>query len=526
MIMALVLGMIGYPISRVEAADGIVDIYSVEQFRQELEKNQDIHIKLQADIIFTKTNAHDLELGTALGEGYYTIDLNSHTVKYQFKNRAGYTDGVAIGSGYAKELVINGPGEVIGGGFGVEQGNQFGVLTINGATLKGVMNSGLYMTGGLAIINSGNLTGNFDGILHSDGIVLINGGTIKSILTKTFGHTPQNMGVIKNGVFTGHANIDEVILMLPQLTISPGSSMKIFRHGGLVVNGAFFNQGTYTFESGLEAIGGQARIKSNAQIKLPHDLELNSLYIEDHGNLYIKNGANVTVNGAFVNDNGMVDVINGSLNLLGTVDNRGAIEGIPEFENRPGEDSPPGAPVEHHPSQWAAQEIENVQKTWLEESRLFAYYQKNITREEFCELVVALYENMKGELAALPADNPFTDDNSEHVHKANLLGIVNGRGDGRFDPNGNITREDMATMYTRLLDALDINPPVTMEYVFFQDEKQIHGYAKNSVQTMYKLGIMKGQGEGIIAPLKNSTREESISLSNRVYIKFKSNLAP
>ena len=515
--LALVLGMIGYPTTTVEAADGIVDIYSVEQFRQELEKNQDIHLRLQSDIIFTKANAYDVDSGTVVGEGYYTIDLNSHTVKYQYKGRVGDPDGVPIRSRGARELVINGPGSVIGGGFAVEQDNQFGVLVINGATLQGVMNSGIFMKGGLAIINSGVVTGNFDGVFHGDGIVVVNGGNVKSIFHKADKHTPQNIGVIRSGIFTGKANIDQIVLMLPKLTISKGSSMRIYNHGGLVVNGAFVNQGTYTFESGLEAIGGEARIKSNAQIKLPHDLTLSSLYLENNGNLYIENGANVTVNGAFVNDNGMVDVRNGSLNLLGTVDNRGAIEGVPEFENRPGDKGDNGKEMEHHPSEWAAPEIERVQKTWLKGSRLYSFYQKNITREEFCELVVALYENMKNEVAPIPTNNPFIDNKDDHVLKANSLGIVNGRGDGSFDPNGNITREDIATMYTRLLKALDINALVTMEYVFFQDEKEIHSYAKNSVQTMYKLGILKGEGGGVIAPLKNSTREQAISLSNRVY---------
>ena len=518
---SLTLTLVSFPSPDVSAGDTIVDIYSVEEFRQALEKNQNIHIRLQADIIFTKSNAHDVENGTVLGEGYYTIDLNSHTVKYQFKGRVGDPDGVPIRTGRARDLVINGPGEVIGGGYGVDQDNQFGMLTINEATLKGVMNSGLCMKGGLATINSGTLTGNFYGVFHTDGIVVVNGGKVKSIVTKTMGHTPRNMGVIKDGVFTGHANIDEVILILPKLTIDPKSSMRIFRHGGLVVTGAFVNQGKYTYESGLEAINGQGRISSDAQVKLAQDLNLNSLTINNQGSLFIDNGATVTVKGPFVNDKGLVHVNKGLLNLLGTIDNRGTIEGVPGLENDHGGGPPQNDQIHHKPSDWAAPEIELVKETWLKESRLFTFYQNNITREEFCELVVKLYENMKGEEAPLPEKNPFVDADMVDVQKANMLGIVTGRGQGRFDPGGYITRQEMATMYVRLLDALDINVPVTMEYVFFADEGQIHSYAKNAVQTMYKLGILKGQGENRIGPLNYSTREQAISLSNRVYMKFK-----
>jgi hypothetical protein len=183
--------------------------------------------------------------------------------------------------------------------------------------------------------------------------------------------------------------------------------------------------------------------------------------------------------------------------------------------------SQPAAAAGGTPSPWAVNEIAAAQITWMPEGRLYDLYQNNITREEFAELVIKLYEALLGSQAPVPDTNPFTDTDLEHVLKANSLGIVEGIGNGKFNPGGLITRQDMATMYSRLLTALMISPVVTQEYVLFADEAQIGGYAKAPVQLMYKLGILKGSGGGVISPLDNATREQAIALSNRIYLKYK-----
>jgi hypothetical protein len=168
------------------------------------------------------------------------------------------------------------------------------------------------------------------------------------------------------------------------------------------------------------------------------------------------------------------------------------------------------------PTEWAQAEINAAIADGLVPQRLQSAYRSDITRDEFAELVVRLYETISGEEASVPDVNPFTDTSKAHILKAYNLKIVNGKGAGLFDPNGYITRQEIATMYARLLTALDINPIVTMEYVAFADENQIADWAKPHVQLMYKLGIVKGEGNGVIAPLKFTPREQAIVLSGRV----------
>jgi len=504
----------------VQAVGAVTDVASVEELREALENDTGAHIRLEADILFTTKNAYDGDYGVLLGEGYYTINLNNHKIVYNRKGSNGDPVGVPLVMAETKGLVINGSGEIIGGTYGIEQNSHRGLLTINEGTVRGVIGSGIRMTMGIAVINGGTITGNFYGIFHEDGIVVLNGGSVKSVVYKSFGHPLQNYGIIKDGVFTGNANLEDVVLIRDNLTISKGSSIRVFRNGGLVVNNSFVNNGSMIYDGGLKSIYGEATLSNHAQVIIGTSMTFKSLTIEEHCHMTIKNGATVTVTGAYVNVNGGVYADNGTLVLQGSIDHRGHSAGIPELtaieQNAHEEDQ---GTVDHVPSAWFTEEIESARNTWMNAGRLLSFYQHDIRREEFAELVVNLYEAMSGEAVSLPAATPFADTDIDHVLKANSLGIVNGRGAGVFDPDGKITRQEMAAMYARLLNALGIEAPVTDEYIIFADEKQISDYAKPPVQLMYKLDIIRGEGNNVFAPLKNATREQAIAISNRIFEK-------
>jgi hypothetical protein len=314
-----------------QPAVAITDVSTVAELRTALGNNAGAHIRLTKDITFTTQNAADADFGVILGEGYYTIDLNDCKIEYNYTGRGGDPNGSPLATHYDKGLTINGPGTIVGGSYAIEQCNQFGVLTINGGTLKGVVNSGIRMTGGIAYINGGTVTGNFYGVFHEDGIVVLNGGTVKSVRYKNMGHPPQKYGVIDNGVFTGNASLEDIVLFVDDLTISANSSIKVTRGGGLIVKNSLVNNGTFTYESGLKSINGKASISSNAQVHIGQDVTFRTLELQESGQFYIENGATVTVTGAFVNDKGGVIARKGSLVLQGSIDHRGHSEGVPEL---------------------------------------------------------------------------------------------------------------------------------------------------------------------------------------------------
>ncbi len=172
------------------------------------------------------------------------------------------------------------------------------------------------------------------------------------------------------------------------------------------------------------------------------------------------------------------------------------------------------------PSSWAVKSIERAKENNLATSRIFNNYQQNITREEFCEVAIKLYEALAGKAAKLPANNRFIDTNNQEILKANYLGIVSGMNEVKFAPDDTITREQMAVMLHNLLNALKINESTTMEYVFFSDEELISSWAKNSVQYINKIGIMAGAENGKILPQGKVTREQAIVAVNRMFEKF------
>jgi len=319
------------------AAGVVTDVSTVAELRAALENDAGAHVRLIKDISFTTANAADRDVGVYLGEGCYTIDLNGHTLKYSYRTGGEFSDnGSPVASGEAKLLVINGPGTMVGGTHGLEQGNQFGSLIVNGGTFKGVMGYGIRVTGGIAYINGGTVTGNFGSIEHADGIVVLNGDQVKSV--RQTDPKAKKRGLVKDGVFTGNTVLEDVVLYVDKLTIAKGASMKLIRGGGLVVNGSFVNNGTFIHEAGLKSIGGEAIIKPDTQgnhtpVHILFDRTFGSLTLLERSAMYVWNGATVTVTGAFKSEkNSLVSVNDGTLRLLGSVDHKGHADGVPELD--------------------------------------------------------------------------------------------------------------------------------------------------------------------------------------------------
>ncbi|NLT15931.1 MAG: hypothetical protein GXY05_16525, partial [Clostridiales bacterium] len=323
MLFAVLLFGMAWVIKPVHAANTVTEVSTAAELKAALENNAGAHVRLTKNITFTTNNAADSDLGVILGEGYYTVDLNNCKLEYNYTGRNGDPNGAPLATHHANGLTINGPGTIVGGVYAIEQGNQFGVLTVNGGTLKGVIGSGIRMTGGIAYINGGTVTGNFYGVFHEDGIVVLNGGTVKSVVFRNMGQPAQKYGVIKNGVFTGNAILEDIVLIVDDLTVSLGSSMKVIRGGGLVVRNSFVNKGTFTYESGLKSINGEGLISKDFRVRIAQDVTFSSLRIQEHGWLRIENGATVTISGAFVTEQGCnVMAENGTLRLLGSIDHR------------------------------------------------------------------------------------------------------------------------------------------------------------------------------------------------------------
>ncbi len=172
-------------------------------------------------------------------------------------------------------------------------------------------------------------------------------------------------------------------------------------------------------------------------------------------------------------------------------------------------------------SSWAVSEIEQAIESGLTIDEILSDLQKDITRHEFCQISVKLYEKMTGRTASPVSPNPFNDTSDAEILKAYNLGITAGVAPDRFAPDLSITRQEICAMLTRALKAAipSLNTSVTNPAVF-ADEYAIADWAIISVRYLNSKGIMMGVGGNRINPLGNTTREQAIALVLRTYEAF------
>ncbi len=170
-------------------------------------------------------------------------------------------------------------------------------------------------------------------------------------------------------------------------------------------------------------------------------------------------------------------------------------------------------------SEWAVAEIESAVNSGLMDNvpYLLNSYTQNITREEFCSLVMSLLSWIDVYTPSDSLPNPFVDTNNIDVINAYHIGIINGTSETTFTPNASITRQELATMLSRFL-AIFGEFEVDGSLPNFQDSGEIANWAYDAVREMYFFDIIKGISDTQIAPKGLVTREQAILMANRMLV--------
>ncbi len=174
--------------------------------------------------------------------------------------------------------------------------------------------------------------------------------------------------------------------------------------------------------------------------------------------------------------------------------------------------------VNFNASEWAKPELQQAQELGLIPDCLDgADLKGHITRAEFAAVCVKTYEELAGTAALPSVVNPFTDTADIEVLKAYNINVVNGTSATTYSPAGLLTREQMATMLTRVFKRTTIpgwtlpnDSRFPLDYVKpapFADDADISGYARDSVYFMAANGIVGGVGGNRFAP-RNTTPEQ------------------
>jgi len=189
----------------------------------------------------------------------------------------------------------------------------------------------------------------------------------------------------------------------------------------------------------------------------------------------------------------------------------------------PNDDKPSGATINLNTSLWA---VEALQKAGgmnlIPPSLANADLTRPITRQEFAAVAVLVFENLTDATIIPAAVNPFRDTSDSYVLKAYNVGITSGsNAEGtEFSPNAILSREQMATMLTRVIKACTI-PDWTIEtdmkysldftaVSVFSDDGNISTWAKPSVYFMASYGLIMGDNN-MFRPRPTNPSEEALN---------------
>jgi len=107
---------------------------------------------------------------------------------------------------------------------------------------------------------------------------------------------------------------------------------------------------------------------------------------------------------------------------------------------------------------------------------------------------------------------------AEAVAWASENGLVNGTDRG-FEPNANITREQIATIlyrYAKYIGLVDQDAAVSGDMSKFTDGEKVSAWAQEAMAWAVEVGLFKGDDTGSLNPQGNATRAEVATLLERL----------
>lgn len=112
----------------------------------------------------------------------------------------------------------------------------------------------------------------------------------------------------------------------------------------------------------------------------------------------------------------------------------------------------------------------------------------------------------------VPRDSWYSDP----VSWAAATGIVSGTGNGAFEPEQYITREQLAAILFRYADHIGMDTGARGGLTGFQDSGKISGWASDAMKWAVGSGLMSGKGGGVIDPSGTASRAEVAAVCQRL----------
>ena len=118
-------------------------------------------------------------------------------------------------------------------------------------------------------------------------------------------------------------------------------------------------------------------------------------------------------------------------------------------------------------------------------------------------------------------DVPANEWYSGAVTWAKVTGVVMGITDKTFEPDGLITREQLATMLFRFSSTAPVSVPERADLKPFSDDEKVSGWADEPLEWAVEAGLIKGTDGNRLAPDGFATREQFAAIIERYDNTFK-----
>ena len=174
---------------------------------------------------------------------------------------------------------------------------------------------------------------------------------------------------------------------------------------------------------------------------------------------------------------------------------------------------------------WAQDEIEVLASRSITAGKTNTKFDPagKITRAEFTVLIARALNlplsSFEGTFKDVSKSKEWAYPGIEAAYHA---GIVKGKTKDHFDPDGLITREEIATIIIRAIQYQDASLLVNLNTTkTFADDSKISSFAKDAVNKAVALGIVKGRTKTAFEPKANATRAEAAVMLYRSLEKLK-----
>lgn len=188
------------------------------------------------------------------------------------------------------------------------------------------------------------------------------------------------------------------------------------------------------------------------------------------------------------------------------------------------------------PSEWARESISRAYQMDLVPGYMLMDYPLATTRLDFVRLAYSVIENQCGDMQKvlyeygaveapdvdpeyvfedMPEDSGYDGRDGYRIAALNALGIINGVGGNRFEPDRAITREEAAALLNRIHSFIRWGE---VRYYYYEgsldqlygDNDEISDWAFYDVYNMRSIQVMNGVGSNLFAPKDCYSREQSI----------------